>query len=158
MKDNTFNREEKLFRSLEKTVRHCVKNISFCLQNIQVRPNCFQLFLQAYWWQWLLRRVNVTVIFIYMMTSTVSNLEGYKLLVKEANIKTQVLFFVTLPASPSPIQIARLRNICSHDCDVVLDHQHTFFILEINSLMQNYKQGKNCLCLSGISNIPLSST
>lgn len=36
MKDNTFNREEKLFRSLEKTVRHCVKNISFCLQNIQV--------------------------------------------------------------------------------------------------------------------------
>ncbi|XP_039704684.1 rho guanine nucleotide exchange factor 38-like [Pteropus medius] len=35
VKDNTFNREEKLFRSLEKTVRHCVKNISFCLQNIQ---------------------------------------------------------------------------------------------------------------------------
>ncbi|KAI5937836.1 rho guanine nucleotide exchange factor 38 [Manis javanica] len=35
VKDNTFNREEKLFRSLEKTVRHCVKNISFCLQHIQ---------------------------------------------------------------------------------------------------------------------------
>ncbi|DAA28906.1 TPA: rho guanine nucleotide exchange factor 9-like [Bos taurus] len=35
VKDNTFNREEKLFRSLEKTVRHCVKNISSCLQHIQ---------------------------------------------------------------------------------------------------------------------------
>ncbi|XP_040093459.1 rho guanine nucleotide exchange factor 38 [Oryx dammah] len=35
VKDNTFNREEKLFRSLEKTVRHCVKNISFCFQHIQ---------------------------------------------------------------------------------------------------------------------------
>nr|XP_012634457.1 rho guanine nucleotide exchange factor 38 isoform X2 [Microcebus murinus] len=35
VKDNTFNREEKLFRSLEKTVRHCVKSISFCLQHIQ---------------------------------------------------------------------------------------------------------------------------
>ncbi|XP_006881179.1 PREDICTED: dynamin-binding protein [Elephantulus edwardii] len=35
VKDNTFNREEKLFRCLEKTVRHCVKNISFCLQHIQ---------------------------------------------------------------------------------------------------------------------------
>ncbi|XP_059517614.1 rho guanine nucleotide exchange factor 38 [Myotis daubentonii] len=35
VKDNTFNREEKLFRSLEKTVRHCVKNLSFCLQHIQ---------------------------------------------------------------------------------------------------------------------------
>ncbi|KAK2497240.1 hypothetical protein MC885_016764 [Smutsia gigantea] len=42
VKDNTFNREEKLFRSLEKTVRHCVKNISFCLQHIQVElcPFC----------------------------------------------------------------------------------------------------------------------
>ncbi|XP_034527309.1 rho guanine nucleotide exchange factor 38 isoform X3 [Ailuropoda melanoleuca] len=35
VKDNTFNREEKMFRSLEKTVRHCVKNISLCLQHIQ---------------------------------------------------------------------------------------------------------------------------
>ncbi|KAM4810765.1 rho guanine nucleotide exchange factor 38 [Urocitellus parryii] len=35
VKDNTFNREEKLFRALEKTVRHCVKNISICLQHIQ---------------------------------------------------------------------------------------------------------------------------
>ncbi|XP_066088560.1 rho guanine nucleotide exchange factor 38 [Saccopteryx bilineata] len=35
VKDNTFNREEKLFRYLEKTVRHCVKNISFCLQHTQ---------------------------------------------------------------------------------------------------------------------------
>lgn len=35
VKDSTFNREEKLFRSLEKTVRHCVKNISFCLQHVQ---------------------------------------------------------------------------------------------------------------------------
>uniref|UniRef100_A0A8D0Q1N5 Rho guanine nucleotide exchange factor 38 n=1 Tax=Sus scrofa TaxID=9823 RepID=A0A8D0Q1N5_PIG len=35
VKDSTFNREEKLFRSLEKTVRHCVRNISFCLQHVQ---------------------------------------------------------------------------------------------------------------------------
>ncbi|XP_047574092.1 rho guanine nucleotide exchange factor 38 isoform X1 [Lutra lutra] len=35
VKDNTFNREEKLFRSLEKTVRHCVKNIALCHQHIQ---------------------------------------------------------------------------------------------------------------------------
>uniref|UniRef100_A0A8C6RG74 Rho guanine nucleotide exchange factor 38 n=1 Tax=Nannospalax galili TaxID=1026970 RepID=A0A8C6RG74_NANGA len=35
VKDSTFNKEEKLFRSLEKTVRHCVKNISSCLQHIQ---------------------------------------------------------------------------------------------------------------------------
>ncbi|XP_029798318.1 rho guanine nucleotide exchange factor 38 [Suricata suricatta] len=35
VKDDTFNREEKLFRSLEKTVRQCVKNISLCLQHIQ---------------------------------------------------------------------------------------------------------------------------
>nr|XP_008535087.1 PREDICTED: rho guanine nucleotide exchange factor 38 isoform X3 [Equus przewalskii] len=35
VKDNTFNREEKLFRSLEKAVRHCVKNISLCLQHVQ---------------------------------------------------------------------------------------------------------------------------
>ncbi|KAG8519432.1 LOW QUALITY PROTEIN: Rho guanine nucleotide exchange factor 38, partial [Galemys pyrenaicus] len=37
VKDSTFNREEKLFRSLEKTVRHCVKSTSFCLQHIQAR-------------------------------------------------------------------------------------------------------------------------
>lgn len=35
VKDNTFNREEKLFRSLEKTVRLCVRNISSCLQHIE---------------------------------------------------------------------------------------------------------------------------
>lgn len=35
VKDNTFNREEKLFRSLEKTLRFCVKNISSCLQHIE---------------------------------------------------------------------------------------------------------------------------
>ncbi|XP_016079078.1 PREDICTED: rho guanine nucleotide exchange factor 38 [Miniopterus natalensis] len=35
VKDNTFDREEKLFRSLEKTVRLCLKNISFCLQHVQ---------------------------------------------------------------------------------------------------------------------------
>lgn len=48
MRDNTFNREEKLFRSLEKTVRHCVKNISFCLQHIQVgeTPLFFNVSLQ----------------------------------------------------------------------------------------------------------------
>lgn len=36
VKDNTFNREEKLFRSLEKTVRLCVKNTSSCFQHTQV--------------------------------------------------------------------------------------------------------------------------
>ncbi|KAM7317907.1 hypothetical protein ACRRTK_022644 [Alexandromys fortis] len=36
VKDNTFNREEKLFRSLEKTLRLCVKHISSCLQHIEV--------------------------------------------------------------------------------------------------------------------------
>ncbi|XP_044080297.1 rho guanine nucleotide exchange factor 38 [Neovison vison] len=35
VKDNTFNREEKLFRCLEKTVRHCMKNITLCHQHIQ---------------------------------------------------------------------------------------------------------------------------
>ncbi|XP_045850734.1 rho guanine nucleotide exchange factor 38 [Meles meles] len=35
VKDNTFNREEKLFRSLEKTVRHCMRNIALCHQHIQ---------------------------------------------------------------------------------------------------------------------------
>ncbi|XP_004686654.1 PREDICTED: rho guanine nucleotide exchange factor 38 [Condylura cristata] len=35
VKDSTFNREEKLFRSLEKTVRHCVKSTAFCLQHMQ---------------------------------------------------------------------------------------------------------------------------
>ncbi|XP_041511073.1 rho guanine nucleotide exchange factor 38 isoform X2 [Microtus oregoni] len=35
VKDNTFNREEKLFRSLEKTLRLCVKHISSCLQHIE---------------------------------------------------------------------------------------------------------------------------
>uniref|UniRef100_A0A674IH04 Rho guanine nucleotide exchange factor 38 n=1 Tax=Terrapene triunguis TaxID=2587831 RepID=A0A674IH04_9SAUR len=36
VKDQTFNKEEKLFRSLEKTVKFCVKNISFSLQHLQV--------------------------------------------------------------------------------------------------------------------------
>ncbi|XP_032650142.1 rho guanine nucleotide exchange factor 38 [Chelonoidis abingdonii] len=35
VKDQTFNKEEKLFRSLEKTVKFCVKNISFSLQYLQ---------------------------------------------------------------------------------------------------------------------------
>ncbi|XP_027251543.1 rho guanine nucleotide exchange factor 38 isoform X4 [Cricetulus griseus] len=42
VKDNTFNREEKLFRSLEKTLRLCVKNISSCLQHIEVMPFTLQ--------------------------------------------------------------------------------------------------------------------
>ncbi|XP_058522962.1 rho guanine nucleotide exchange factor 38 [Ochotona princeps] len=42
VKDNTFNREEKLFRSLEKTVRNSVKNISFYLQLIQDAMPCAQ--------------------------------------------------------------------------------------------------------------------
>ncbi|XP_008633897.1 PREDICTED: rho guanine nucleotide exchange factor 38 [Corvus brachyrhynchos] len=35
VKDQTFNKEEKLFQSLEKTVKSCVKNISFCSQHLQ---------------------------------------------------------------------------------------------------------------------------
>eukprot|EP00075_Anas_platyrhynchos_P003209 XP_005027952.3 rho guanine nucleotide exchange factor 38 [Anas platyrhynchos] len=35
VKDQTFNREEKLFRSLEKTVKLCVKNISSSSQHLQ---------------------------------------------------------------------------------------------------------------------------
>ncbi|KAM8808519.1 rho guanine nucleotide exchange factor 38 [Eudromia elegans] len=35
VKDQTFNKEEKLFRSLEKTVKLCVKNISFFSQHLQ---------------------------------------------------------------------------------------------------------------------------
>ncbi|NXS07688.1 ARH38 factor, partial [Neodrepanis coruscans] len=36
VKDQTFNKEEKLFRSLEKTVKLCVKNISLSSQHLQV--------------------------------------------------------------------------------------------------------------------------
>ncbi|XP_008117405.2 rho guanine nucleotide exchange factor 38 [Anolis carolinensis] len=35
VKDETFNKEEKLFRSLEKTVKLCVKNISWSLQQLK---------------------------------------------------------------------------------------------------------------------------
>uniref|UniRef100_A0A8C3PMT0 Rho guanine nucleotide exchange factor 38 n=1 Tax=Calidris pygmaea TaxID=425635 RepID=A0A8C3PMT0_9CHAR len=35
VKDQTFNKEEKLFRSLEKTVKLCVKNISFSSQHLR---------------------------------------------------------------------------------------------------------------------------
>ncbi|OCT97173.1 rho guanine nucleotide exchange factor 38 [Xenopus laevis] len=35
VKDQIFNKEEKIFRSLEKTVRLCVKNISFTIQHMQ---------------------------------------------------------------------------------------------------------------------------
>ncbi|XP_010071950.1 PREDICTED: rho guanine nucleotide exchange factor 38 [Pterocles gutturalis] len=35
VKDQTFNREEKLFRSLEKTVKLCLKNISLSLHHLQ---------------------------------------------------------------------------------------------------------------------------
>ncbi|KAJ7327074.1 hypothetical protein JRQ81_016833, partial [Phrynocephalus forsythii] len=35
VKDETFNKEEKLFRSLEKTVKNCVKNISLFLQHLE---------------------------------------------------------------------------------------------------------------------------
>ncbi|KAM4809888.1 rho guanine nucleotide exchange factor 38 [Rhinophrynus dorsalis] len=35
VKDQIFNKEEKVFRSLEKTVRLCVKNISYTLQHMQ---------------------------------------------------------------------------------------------------------------------------
>ncbi|KAL1772225.1 rho guanine nucleotide exchange factor 38 [Sigmodon hispidus] len=42
VKDNTFNKEEKLFRSLEKTLRFCMKNISSCLQHIEAMPFTLQ--------------------------------------------------------------------------------------------------------------------
>nr|XP_013807192.1 PREDICTED: rho guanine nucleotide exchange factor 38 isoform X1 [Apteryx mantelli mantelli] len=35
VKDQTFNKEEKLFRSLEKTVKFCMKNISFSSQHLE---------------------------------------------------------------------------------------------------------------------------
>uniref|UniRef100_A0A8C0IEE2 Rho guanine nucleotide exchange factor 38 n=1 Tax=Bubo bubo TaxID=30461 RepID=A0A8C0IEE2_BUBBB len=44
VKDQTFNKEEKLFRSLEKTVKLCVKNISLSSQHLQT---CFILFQMA---------------------------------------------------------------------------------------------------------------
>ncbi|NXO05177.1 ARH38 factor, partial [Rhinopomastus cyanomelas] len=44
VKDQTFNKEEKLFRSLEKTVKLCVKNISSSSQHLQVGLLCRGLF------------------------------------------------------------------------------------------------------------------
>uniref|UniRef100_A0A669QZ03 Rho guanine nucleotide exchange factor 38 n=1 Tax=Phasianus colchicus TaxID=9054 RepID=A0A669QZ03_PHACC len=41
VKDQTFNKEEKLFRSLEKTVKSCVKNISLSLQHLQFGKTFF---------------------------------------------------------------------------------------------------------------------
>lgn len=47
VKDNTFNREEKLFRSLEKTVRLCVKNTSSCFQHTQeAMPLALQIVME----------------------------------------------------------------------------------------------------------------
>uniref|UniRef100_A0A663EA22 Rho guanine nucleotide exchange factor 38 n=1 Tax=Aquila chrysaetos chrysaetos TaxID=223781 RepID=A0A663EA22_AQUCH len=43
VKDQTFNKEEKLFRSLEKTVKLCVKNISLALQHLQVGTGLFEI-------------------------------------------------------------------------------------------------------------------
>uniref|UniRef100_A0A8U7MG95 Dynamin-binding protein n=1 Tax=Corvus moneduloides TaxID=1196302 RepID=A0A8U7MG95_CORMO len=43
VKDQTFNKEEKLFQSLEKTVKSCVKNISFCSQHLQVGTGLFAI-------------------------------------------------------------------------------------------------------------------
>uniref|UniRef100_A0A8B9PZZ5 Rho guanine nucleotide exchange factor 38 n=1 Tax=Apteryx owenii TaxID=8824 RepID=A0A8B9PZZ5_APTOW len=44
VKDQTFNKEEKLFRSLEKTVKFCMKNISFSSQHLEVCFIPFQMF------------------------------------------------------------------------------------------------------------------
>ncbi|NXG49274.1 ARH38 factor, partial [Psilopogon haemacephalus] len=41
VKDQTFNKEERLFRSLEKTVKLCVKNISLSSQHLQL-PLCMR--------------------------------------------------------------------------------------------------------------------
>uniref|UniRef100_A0A8B9ISJ8 Rho guanine nucleotide exchange factor 38 n=1 Tax=Amazona collaria TaxID=241587 RepID=A0A8B9ISJ8_9PSIT len=43
VKDQTFNTEEKLFRSLEKTVKLCVKNISLFSQHLQVGTGLFEI-------------------------------------------------------------------------------------------------------------------
>uniref|UniRef100_A0A8V5FXR2 Uncharacterized protein n=1 Tax=Melopsittacus undulatus TaxID=13146 RepID=A0A8V5FXR2_MELUD len=43
VKDQTFNKEEKLFRSLEKTVKLCVKNISLFSQHLQVGKGLFEI-------------------------------------------------------------------------------------------------------------------
>uniref|UniRef100_A0A8C0BUY1 Rho guanine nucleotide exchange factor 38 n=1 Tax=Buteo japonicus TaxID=224669 RepID=A0A8C0BUY1_9AVES len=43
VKDQTFNKEEKLFRSLEKTVKLCVKNISLSSQHLQVGTGLFEI-------------------------------------------------------------------------------------------------------------------
>uniref|UniRef100_A0A8C3JX08 Rho guanine nucleotide exchange factor 38 n=1 Tax=Calidris pygmaea TaxID=425635 RepID=A0A8C3JX08_9CHAR len=43
VKDQTFNKEEKLFRSLEKTVKLCVKNISFSSQHLRVGTGLFEI-------------------------------------------------------------------------------------------------------------------
>uniref|UniRef100_A0A8B9ZKN0 Rho guanine nucleotide exchange factor 38 n=1 Tax=Anas platyrhynchos TaxID=8839 RepID=A0A8B9ZKN0_ANAPL len=43
VKDQTFNREEKLFRSLEKTVKLCVKNISSSSQHLQVGTCLYEI-------------------------------------------------------------------------------------------------------------------
>lgn len=105
MKDNTFNREEKLFRSLEKTVRHCVKNISSCLQHIQVgaTPLSFSMFLyKKVLMSLVLIRSRCDCSFIYMMTPIGPNLGGSKVLVKEANTKTWILLSVPFLLHPSP--------------------------------------------------------
>ncbi|NXT25918.1 ARH38 factor, partial [Syrrhaptes paradoxus] len=44
VKDQTFNREEKLFRSLEKTVKSCLKNISLSLHHLQVSTGLLEIF------------------------------------------------------------------------------------------------------------------
>lgn len=130
MKDNTFNREEKLFRSLEKTVRLCLKNISFCLQHIQVRETqLFSMFLPA-----------GTAVHGYYE-------EGMWLLVKEAIIKAWVLFFVPLPVQPFPHPnrqiVGRLLIWLTHGTG----HQHAFFTLDVSAPMQNCRQGRNFMCL-----------
>uniref|UniRef100_A0A8D0GHJ2 Rho guanine nucleotide exchange factor 38 n=1 Tax=Sphenodon punctatus TaxID=8508 RepID=A0A8D0GHJ2_SPHPU len=51
VKDQTFNKEEKLFRNLEKTVKFCVKNISFFLQHLQVELS--QREKNGTWWNHL---------------------------------------------------------------------------------------------------------
>uniref|UniRef100_A0A8B9BSJ4 Rho guanine nucleotide exchange factor 38 n=1 Tax=Anser brachyrhynchus TaxID=132585 RepID=A0A8B9BSJ4_9AVES len=43
VKDQTFNREEKLFRSLEKSVKLCVKNISSSSQHLQVGTCLYEI-------------------------------------------------------------------------------------------------------------------
>lgn len=67
-----------------------------------VRHNCFQCFCGKVLMFLVIMKSKCDCSLIYIMTPTVSNLGGCKVLVKEADIKTWVLPFVPLPAPSFP--------------------------------------------------------